>query len=70
MNVVPVCLSMIGDIKVYECHLIKSNDITTPLWRSTLRTSIKDLFLLPKFDKSSPSVTRDKKICQSHMIMR
>ena len=33
-------------------------------------TSIKELFLLPKFDNSSFSVTRDKEICQSHVIMR
>ena len=33
-------------------------------------TSIKELFLLPKFDNSSSSVTRDKEICQSHVIMR
>ena len=32
-------------------------------------TSIK-LFLLPKFDSSSSSVTRDKEIYQSHVIMR
>ena len=49
-------LSATGDIKV--------------LLRSALWTSIKDLFLLPKSDNSSPSVTRDKEICQSHMIMR
>ena len=28
-------------------------------------TSIKEFFLLPKFDNSSSSVTRDKEICQS-----
>ena len=28
---------------------------------------MKELFLLPKFDNNSPSVTRDKEIC--HMIM-
>ena len=28
-----------------------------------------ELFLLPKFDNSSPSVTRDKEICQSHVII-
>ena len=26
-------------------------------------------FLLPNFDNSSPSVTRDKQICQIHVIM-
>ena len=33
-------------------------------------TSIKQLFLLPKFDNSNFFVTRDKEICQSHVIMR
>ena len=32
-------------------------------------TSIEELFLLPKFDNSSSSVTRDKEICQSYGIM-
>ena len=31
-------------------------------------TSIKELFLMPKFDNKSSSVTRDKEICQSHVI--
>ena len=51
----PCDLSITGDIKV--------------LYRSTLWTSIK-LFLLPKSDNSTPSVTRDKEICQSYTIMR
>ena len=33
-------------------------------WRSALWTSIKELFLLLKFDNSSSSVIRDKEICQ------
>ena len=41
--------------------------VITLLWRSTLSTSITELVLLPKFDNSSPSVTRDKEIC--HVIM-
>ena len=39
-------------------------------WRNTLRTSIQESFLLPKFDNSSPSATRDREICQSIVIMR
>ena len=31
--------------------------------------SIKELFLLPKFDNSSSSVTRDQEICESHVII-
>ena len=56
----PCGLSITGDIKI----------CIYPQWRSALWTSIKELFLMPKFDNSSPSVTRDKEICQSHMIMR
>ena len=33
-------------------------------------TTIKELFLLLKFDNSSFSVTRDIEICQSHVIRR
>ena len=29
----------------------------------------RSCFLLPKFDNSSPSVTRDKQICQSHVFV-
>ena len=51
------------------CGLSLTGDIKVPQ-RSALWTSIKELFSLSKFDNSSPSVTRDKDICQSHMIMR
>ena len=33
-----------------------------------LLSPTENCFLLPKFDKSSPSVTRDKEICQSHLM--
>ena len=35
-----------------------------------LWTSIKELFLLPEFDNSSPSATRDQEICPSHVLIR
>ena len=38
-----------------------------PKNKSTLWPSINELFLLPKSDSSSPSVIRDKEICQSHV---
>ena len=44
----PCALSIAGDIKVH--------------YRSGLWTSIKELLWLPKFDNSSPSVTRHKEI--------
>ena len=53
-------LSVTGNIKIYQCHVIKSY---YPQWKSTLSTSITEMFLLPKFDSSSPSVTQDKEIC-------
>ena len=32
--------------------------------------SIKELFLLPEFDNSSPSAIRDQEICPSHVLIR
>ena len=58
--------SIIGDIEIYQCH-IKRQWRCYPQWRSALSPSITELLLLPNFDDSSPSVTRDKEIC--HMIM-
>ena len=66
ISIVPVA-SIIGDIKIYQCHVIKRYWRCYPQWRSVLSTSITELLLLPKFDNSSSSVTRDKEIC--HMIM-
>ena len=37
-----------------------------PQWRSVLWNSIKELFLLPKFDNSGPSVTGERHLSQSH----
>ena len=44
----------------------KAMALLSPMERC-LSTAITELLLLPKFDNSSPSVTRDKEIC--HMIM-
>ena len=68
MNVAPVA-SIIGDKYLSVSHDQKVMTLLTQ-WRNTLWNSIKEFFLLPKFDNSSPSVTRDKNICQSHVIMR
>ena len=64
----PCDLSITGDIKTYQCHMIKRQSYYYIQWRSALWTSIKELFLLAKFDNSSPSVTRNKDIGQ--MILR
>ena len=61
----PCGLFITGEIKIYQCHMINYRQ-----WRIALWAYIKELFLLTKFDNSSPSVTRDKEICQSHVIMR
>ena len=59
----PCGLSISGDIKICKCHVIKSQWCYYPQWRSVLSTSMTELFLLPKLDHCSPSVTRDKDIC-------
>ena len=60
----PCGLSITGDIKM---SMSPDEKVMTLLWRSALSTSIAKLLLLPKFDNSSPFVTRDKEIC--HMII-
>ena len=60
----PCGLSIIGDIKICQCNVIKRY---YPEWKSALSTSITELHSLPIFDNSSPSVTQDKEIC--HVIM-
>ena len=45
----------------------RDEKVMTLLWRTALSTSITEFVLLPKFDNSSPSVTRDKEIC--HVIL-
>ena len=60
-----------GDLSVFvdECNpCCLSITADNPQWRKALWTSIKELFLLAKFDNISPSITRNKDIC--HMIMR
>ena len=58
-------LSITGDIKIYQCHMIM---LLAPMEKCL--TSTKEVFLQPKFDNSSSAVTRDQEICQSHVIMR
>ena len=50
-----------------DLSMSSDEKVMTLLCRNALSTSITDLLLLPQFDNSSPSVTRDKKIC--HVIM-
>ena len=44
----PCGLSMTGDIKIYQCHISKGNDVTIP------NGEVHYGLLLPKFDTSSP----------------
>ena len=62
----PCGLSITGDIKIMS----RDQRVILPPWRRAQWNSIKDLFLLPKFDNISSSATRDKEFCQGHMIMR
>ena len=62
-------LSITGDMKIYQSHVIKRQWHFLTAIGSTLWTSIKESFLLPKLDSSSSSVTRDIEICQSHVIV-
>ena len=57
-------LSLTGYIKIYQCHVIKSYWRYYPQWIRALSTSVTELLLLPKFNKSSSSVTGHKEICQ------
>ena len=41
-----------------------------PQLKSALWTSVKALFSVPRFNNISSSVTRDKEIFQSHMVMK
>ena len=41
----PCGLSITGDIKIYQCHVTKGNDVT-----------ITKLIFIPKFDNSSSSL--------------
>ena len=36
----PCGLSITGHIKIHQCHMIKSNDVTTPQWSSAPWNSI------------------------------
>ena len=69
MNVAPVASLSLKIQKLSVSHDQKVMTLLPPMG-SALWTSINESFLEPKFDNSSPSVTRDKEICQSHVIMR
>ena len=57
----PSGLSITGDIKIYQCHVIKRSWRYYSHWISALWTSAKELFLLPKLITVGPE-TRDKEI--------
>ena len=62
---VALVASIIGDIKIYQCHMIKRQWRCYLQWRGSLSTFITELLFLSKFGHRSPSVTRDNEICQS-----
>ena len=47
----------------------RDEKVMTLLSRSALSTSITELLLLPKFDNSSPSVTRDKDLSHDYELV-
>ena len=52
---------------IYFINMMWSKGKTLlPARRSVLWNSIKELFLLPKFDNSGPSVTGERHLSQSH----
>ena len=63
----PCDLSITGD-KIYQLSHDQKVMMLLTQWKNTW-TTVNELFLLPKFDNSSPSETRDKPICQSHIIV-
>ena len=56
----PYGLSITGDIKIYQFTWSKSNGLTTPIEKCPI-VVYTELFILSKFDNSSPSVTQDKR---------
>ena len=56
----PCDLSMTGDKKILQCHKIMMVMMLLPLMEKC-PMYFKELFLLTKFDNSSPSVTRVKR---------
>ena len=64
--VVECCPCGLFNWRYKDLSMSRDEKVMTLLWRSALSTSITELLLLPKFDNSSPSVTRDKDIC--HVI--
>ena len=65
MNQLAPVASITGDIKIYLCRV---TDVTTP--NRKVPYFYQGIVLLPKFNNSISSVTRDKEICQSHVILR
>ena len=57
-------LSITGDIKTYQCHMIKRQWCCYHQQRSVLSSSTMELLLLLKFDNGSSSLIQDKEICQ------
>ena len=49
----PCSLSITGDMKIYQCNILNGYLCYYLQWRSTLCTSIKEMFLLATFDNSS-----------------
>ena len=55
-----VALFITGDVKVYQCHVYQKEMMLLPTMEKSPMDFYQGVVLLPKFDNSSPSVTRDK----------
>ena len=64
----PWGFSVTEDIKIYQCHVVKSNGIT-PNGEVPYRLPSRSCFCCLNLTTAAP-VTRDKEICQSRMIIR
>ena len=65
----PSGLSVTEDIKIYQRHVIKRYGVTNPNGEVPYGLLSRSFFYCPNLISVAP-VTRDKEICQSHVITR
>ena len=50
----PCGLSITGDIKIYQCHMIKGNDVTNPNGEVSYRLLSRSFFYCPNLITAAP----------------
>ena len=50
----PCDLSITGDIKIYQCHVIKGNEVTTPIGEVPYRLLSQSCFYCPNLITVAP----------------